>query len=1069
MRDRVRLTAMATVGSIGPVALAAALLLPATADAQTIANWTAGDGNWSVPGNWSTGTAPTSGDTANIQSPVTVTVDTAVPDPFAVQVSSTSSATTLQVSGGGTLTTNQATFGRISGDFGTLAVDGAGSTFTSTGPSSAMFMGQNGATGTVTVTNGGLVNTISLISTPTGTTNITVDGAGSEFRSSFPTFEGIVNVTVLDGGTANLGRLSINANSPTGQFTLNIGNGGAAGSVSSGGSVMTSRGGTMTVNFNHIGTTTFAPSLGEDGGTISLNKAGAGTTILTGRNSYTGGTTIDDGTLQLGTSTLASAIAGSVVNNAAFDIVNADTSHLGSIANNFLAQTTFYGSSSAASAGITNDGFLTFLETSTAGHAIIVSNFALGFGDSSTAGNATITNNSTLLFDQDSTAGNATIFNNCCLAFQGNATAGNAMIITNDGGETDFADTASGGQARFVTNAGGIVDISMLASAGTTAGSIEGAGAWYLGGKQLTVGSNNLSTTVSGVIADDGIAGGTGGSLVKVGTGRLNLAGINTYTGPTSVLDGTLAVNGSITSDVTVSAAGALGGNGTIFGSVANGGTLAPGNSIGLLTIAGNYTQATGSVYQVEVNAAGQGDRVDVGGTATIQGGTVQVLAQPGNYGRSTTYTILTAAGGVTGAYSGVTSNYAFLTPSLAYDPDNVYLTLLLQEDAFAGFGGNTRNQRAVGAVLDQVFAGATGDFASVLGAVAGLDTLQGPLALSALSGEPWADFGTMNTNNSTLFMNAIGQQMAAAHGGRPAGQRVALAEACDIAACESAGRLSAWASGLGGLGSAMGDGNAATLTYNYGGAAVGVDYRLDPRFLLGLGVGYTSGSLWVGGFTGQGWSDAVMAAAYGSFTEGAFYADAQAGYAYFNNRLQRQIAIPGLQPRTASGSTGANEVFGQLETGYRIGLYAPAAATLAPFARLQVASVMQNGSTEWGAESLDLAVAAQTTNALRTTFGADLAGAIALGKARTLDLRLRLGWQHEFADTGRPISAAFVAVPANGFTVWGAPARRDSAVVGLQVATQIADATELYLRYDGEIAGGTDNHALNLGLRVTW
>ena len=702
-------------------------------------------------------------------------------------------------------------------------------------------------------------------------------------------------------------------------------------------------------------------------------------------------------------------------------------------------------------------------------NATIVNNLAMGFEGSSTAGNATITNNAGLLFDESSTAGNATIFNDCCLRFQGNATAGNATIITNDGGETEFADTASGGQARFVTNAGGIFDISALTSAGTTAGSIEGAGTFSLGSKQLTVGSNNLSTTVSGVIADDGIAGGTGGSLVKVGTGRLNLAGINTYTGPTAVLDGTLAVNGSITSDVTVGAAGALGGNGTIFGSVANGGTLAPGNSIGLLTIAGNYTQAAGSIYQVEVNAAGQGDRVNVGGTATIQGGTVQVLAQPGSYGRSTTYTILNATGGVSGTYSGVTSNYAFLTPSLAYDPDNVYLTLLLQENAFAGFGGNTRNQRAVGAALDQVFAGATGDFASVLGVIAGLDTLQGPLALSALSGEPWADFGTMNINNSTLFMNAIGQQMAAAHGGRPAGQRVALAEACDIAACESVGHLSAWASGLGGLGSAMGDGNASTLTYNFGGAAVGVDYRIDPRFLVGLGVGYSSGSLWVGGFTGQGWSDAVMAAAYGSFTEGAFYADAQAGYAYFDNRLQRQIAIPGLAARTASGSTGANEVFGQLETGYRIGLYAPAAATLAPFARLQVASVMQNGSTEWGAESLDLAVAAQTTNALRTTFGADLAGAIALGKARTLDLRLRLGWQHEFADTGRPISAAFVAAPASGFTVWGASPQRDSAVLGLQAATQIADATQLYLRYDGEIAGGTDNHALNLGVRVTW
>ena len=52
----------------------------------------------------------------------------------------------------------------------------------------------------------------------------------------------------------------------------------------------------------------------------------------------------------------------------------------------------------------------------------------------------------------------------------------------------------------------------------------------------------------------------------------------------------------------------------------------------------------------------------------------------------------------------------------------------------------------------------------------------------------------------------------------------------------------------------------------------------------------------------------------------GGFYADALAGYAYSNNQLQRQISIPGLQPRTANGSTGANQFLGQVEAGYRLG-----------------------------------------------------------------------------------------------------------------------------------------------------
>jgi outer membrane autotransporter protein len=356
-----------------------------------------------------------------------------------------------------------------------------------------------------------------------------------------------------------------------------------------------------------------------------------------------------------------------------------------------------------------------------------------------------------------------------------------------------------------------------------------------------------------------------------------------------------------------------------------------------------------------------------------------------------------------------------------------------------------------------------------VLNALAFLNGAQGPAALNTISGQPWADFGTMNINSGALFMSALGQQMAGARGSSSGGQRQALAQACEIEACDGTGLLSAWMSALGGLGSVLGDSNASTLTYNLGGAAAGVDYRLDPRFLIGLGVGYTHGTQWVNAFMGQGWSDSVSVAAYGSFTQGAFYADALAGYAYSNNQLQRQILIPGLQQRTATGSTGANQFLGQAEAGYKLDVYAPAMASITPFGRLQISSVTQNAFSESGAQSLSLNVAQQTTNSLRTTVGADLASSIAIGNERKLDLAVRLGWQHEFADTGRPITAAFAGAPANGFTVFGATPARDSAVVGFQASTTIAEATQVYLRYDGAMGGGTDNHALNVGVRFSW
>ena len=79
---------------------------------------------------------------------------------------------------------------------------------------------------------------------------------------------------------------------------------------------------------------------------------------------------------------------------------------------------------------------------------------------------------------------------------------------------------------------------------------------------------------------------GTGTGTVRVEAGKTILTAASTYTGPTIINGGTLSMNGSIASSaVTVNAGGTLGGNGTVGTTTINGGALAPGNSIGLLTV----------------------------------------------------------------------------------------------------------------------------------------------------------------------------------------------------------------------------------------------------------------------------------------------------------------------------------------------------------------------------------------------------------------------------------------------------------------------------------------------------
>ena len=461
-----------------------------------------------------------------------------------------------------------------------------------------------------------------------------------------------------------------------------------------------------------------------------------------------------------------------------------------------------------------------------------------GIVNNSAAASTINVNSSALYFTGSSSMADAIVtVSNGVLNIFDSATAGTATITLRGLGEANIAGGASGGQARFILETNTFLNALGTSTTALTMGSIEGSGAIIYNTRQLVVGGNDLSTTFSGALSGNG-------ALVKTGTGTLVLTGNNNRPGSVIVNSGGLVMNGFVSSATTVNG-GTLGGTGLFGGGVVvNGGTLAPGspiggNSIGAMSLGGNFVHNAGGAYQVEVNAAGQGDRVNTSGTATLNGGTVQVLAQAGSYAPRTTYTIVNATGGLTGTFSSITSNYAFLTPSLSYDANNAYLTLTT---AFAN-GGQTPNQQAAGAALDQAVSGAGGDTATVIAALAILPAALGPSVLDAISPQPYADLGTTNLRGGALFMNAVGRQMALARGAGGNGTRQVLAQACEVATCDDASPWSVWGSGLGGLGSVQGDGNASTLTYHLGGVAAGLDYRIDPRLGVGIGAGYTHGT----------------------------------------------------------------------------------------------------------------------------------------------------------------------------------------------------------------------------------
>ncbi len=187
-----------------------------------------------------------------------------------------------------------------------------------------------------------------------------------------------------------------------------------------------------------------------------------------------------------------------------------------------------------------------------------------------------------------------------------------------------------------------------------------------IGGKTLTIGVNNLSTTFSGVIQNQGNQGGSGalaGSFVKSGAGTLALSGTNTYTGATNVNGGTLlggaanafsaasatAVNTNGTLDLggfaqTINAVSLAGGtiqNGTLTGAITStGGTVNGIGGTASLTTTGGFTTAIGTNGYTGATAVNAGALLVNGSIASSSGLTVAPGALVGGTGFLPTTTI---------------------------------------------------------------------------------------------------------------------------------------------------------------------------------------------------------------------------------------------------------------------------------------------------------------------------------------------------------------------------------------------------------------------------------------------
>jgi len=668
-----------------------------------------------------------------------------------------------------------------------------------------------------------------------------------------------------------------------------------------------------------------------------------------------------------------------------------------------------------------------------------------------------------------------TWFNDCPLHVGYN---GSGIVTQNDGdvfiGGTLYLAYYAGSSGAYNLNGG------KLTVEGLAAG--EGAYALNLGGGTLAA-NIDFSTSINATLFSistidtqghdiywDGVLSGNG-ALSKAGTGALTLAGVNTYTGNTFVDGGTLIVNGSITSDVYVGSAGILQGAGTVA-RLTNSGTVAPGNSIGTMTVAGNYRQNPGATLEIEINDAGASDRLNITGDATIEGGRVLVLAESGNYTIGQTYTFLTADT-VSGQFDAIAGGPFGFDPILMYNPDSIQFYLVSHYINQA----RTFNQRAVAGYLNDHVGTASGDFLTVL---TELNTLYGDsarAAFDAMSGELYPSLSTIGIENTDRFLRSLAERLRSRNLG------LAMAAGQGPLAIDKRGSNSGsivfvnnsrgcagscwkpWAEGFGVGASIAGDGNASGLGYSVGGVTFGVENDLDENTLFGIVGGYSNTYAALNDRIDRAKINAGQVGAYLHRSNDLAYITGMTVFDYSSYDARREVTIGDIA-RTTDAGYGGNDFSFYTEIGryYQIG-----AAHLQPYAALQYIQLHQNDFLENGAQSVDLSVGGVHADSFRGLLGSRPGSFLETKSGRLLSLEGRALWRHEFLDEARVLDATFAGQPGSAFVIKGVNVDRDAAILGCGTAYYLTKGAKLFADYDLLVSDNYTAHAGTGGFMYVW
>ncbi|MFC4278541.1 autotransporter outer membrane beta-barrel domain-containing protein [Achromobacter aloeverae] len=667
-------------------------------------------------------------------------------------------------------------------------------------------------------------------------------------------------------------------------------------------------------------------------------------------------------------------------------------------------------------------------------------------------------------------------------------------VITNSGtirGQTDSAIVITGGATTHTVTinnlAGGLIEGGGATAAaidtGVTNTSIVNYGTIKADSSGLAInfGSSNSSLRILGgsarIIGD--IDGGTGTSTVaiapgagnaftydyalrnlasvEIGAGTTTLTGASTYTGPTSVdTGGALVVNGSVASAVNVGSGATLAGTGTVGSTtLASGSTLSPGamsaagvSSIGTLTVNGDLTFAQGSTYAVQADPASTAsDLVHVTGLTTLAGSVVHI-GTDGSYAPFRSYTILTSDGGLSGTFGSVQSNYAFLTPTLAYTANNVDMTLERNDTSFEALG-MTRNQRAVARSLDGL--PLSNSLYQQVVTLSGGDAAK---AFNLLSGEAHASNVTaLQTVSTTAVSLPLSHLRANMDAGMLPGRPTADLGKGDASSLPTSGAYPVWVQVFGNWNKVGGSDGIAKTSGTDGGVYIGADRDVGGGLRLGGALGYTGSHLSTRDVDSKADVDSYTATLYGgkAYAAGPGQIRLSGGAAYTWHDLSTKRGVNAgtiNQTLTADYSGSTSQLFAEL--GYKL----PIAdrASVEPFVGAVWSDMRLRGFSESGG-SAALDGESERNQTTTTTLGLHASTDFNAGEMAGT-LRATVGWRHAFGDV-QPRTTLALQGSDTSYSVAGAPIARNAMALELGAEVAVTRSTKVSLTYAGQYGSG--------------